>query len=342
MPNSESAILQDARILLVDDELANLRYLELALERAQYTQVLSTSDPRQVLDLYDSYQPDVLLLDLNMPHLDGFAVMEQLRAHTPPDDFVPILVLTADSSTEIKRRALAEGAQDYLTKPLDTIEVLLRVRNLLGMRFQHLLMEQKVAERTHELEEARQETLLRLALASEYRDDDTGLHTRRVGLTCARLAEGLGLAEDEVKLVHEAAPLHDVGKIGVPDAILLKPGHLTEEEFATMKGHTVIGAKMLSGSRSPWLQKAEEIAVSHHERWDGSGYPSGASGDEIPLSGRLVAVADVFDALTHDRPYKAAWPVERAVEEIRNQSGRQFDPEVIDVFLHLPEDALVF
>jgi putative two-component system response regulator len=180
---------------------------------------------------------------------------------------------------------------------------------------------------------AQVEILERLALAAEYRDDDTGEHTRRVGKTAAAIAATIGLAADEVELLRRAAPLHDVGKIAIPDAILRKPGRLTGEEFEEIKQHTVKGAAMLAGRGFPLLDLAERIALTHHERWDGHGYPHGLAGEAIPLAGRIVAVADVFDALTHERVYKEAWPVEQALEEIRTQAGRQFDPDVVEAFL---------
>jgi PAS domain S-box-containing protein/putative nucleotidyltransferase with HDIG domain len=194
------------------------------------------------------------------------------------------------------------------------------------------LLEEKVRERTRELEDARAKTLRRLALAAEYRDDDTFEHTARVGATAAQIATELGFERTEIEILRLAAPLHDVGKIGVPDSILLKPGKLTAEEFEVMQAHTVLGARLLTGSGSPVLQMGTVIAESHHERWDGRGYPHGLVGDDIPLVGRIVAVADVFDALTHERPYKAAWPAEEAIEEIESQAGRQFDPEVVAAF----------
>lgn len=191
------------------------------------------------------------------------------------------------------------------------------------------------------MEKSQLETLQRLALAAEYRDDDTGLHTKRVGLTSRRIADALGWPAAQLELLLFAAPLHDVGKIGVPDEILLKPGKLTDAEFAVMRRHTVIGAKIVSGSTSPWLCLAEEIALSHHERWDGGGYPRKLAGEAIPLAGRIVAVADVFDALTHERPYKKAWPVAAALAEIERQSGTQFDPTAVAAFLALPHESLM-
>lgn len=330
---SETA-LKNAKILIVDDEKANIRLLEVVLQQAGYCNVHSLSDSRQAVALFRGLAPDIVLLDLCMPHLDGFGVMAQLHQETV-EHSVPILVLTADATLATRHKALKEGARDFLTKPLDSIEVLLRIHNLLEARFYSVLLEDTVRERTRDLELAQLETLQRLAIASEYRDDDTGLHTKRVGTSARNIAQALGLCSAQVDLIERAAPLHDVGKIGVADAILLKPGKLTDDEFATMKQHTVIGAQMLSGSTSPWLQMAETIALSHHERWDGNGYPGKLFGEEIPLVGRIVAVADVFDALTHERPYKKAWPIAQAKAEIESQSGKQFDERVVNAFLTL-------
>jgi putative two-component system response regulator len=335
----ETNILKQAKVLIVDDEKANIRFLEIVLQQAEYSDVCSTADSREALGLFQSFRPDIVLLDLSMPHLDGFAVMRQLRAEMN-DHPTPILVLTADSTTKTRHRALKEGAQDFLTKPLDEVEVLLRIKNLLETHFHSVLLETKVGERTRDLHNAQLETLQRLALAAEYRDDDTGLHTRRVGANAGGIAEVLGWPQSQIDLITRAAPLHDVGKIGIADAILLKPGKLTDEEFDIMKEHTTIGAKMLSGSTSPWLQMAEEIALTHHERWNGRGYPLGKAGEEIALTGRIVAVADVFDALTHERPYKKAWTVDEAIAEIQNQSGSQFDPRVVKAFLQVQDKTL--
>jgi putative two-component system response regulator len=335
----ETNVLKQAKILIVDDEKTNIRFLEIILRQAEYSNVHSTADSRETLELFRSIEPDLVLLDIAMPHLDGFEVMQQLHQEMR-DHAVPILILTADATTKTRHRALKEGAQDFLTKPLDEIEVLLRIKNLLETRFHSVLLETEVQKRTQDLHNAQLETLQRLALAAEYRDDDTGLHTRRVGANAGGIAKILGWPQEQVDLITRAAPLHDVGKIGISDAILLKPGKLTDEEFDIMKEHTAIGAKMLSGSTSPWLQMAEEIALTHHERWNGKGYPLGKAGEEIALTGRIVAVADVFDALTHERPYKKAWPVEQALTEIKSQSGRQFDPRVVDAFLDVQEKTL--
>jgi putative two-component system response regulator len=331
----------DARILVVDDEPPNVFLLERILAKAGYTDVTTTTDPRDVEDLVADLGPDVVLLDLHMPHIDGFAVMEALHASSDPKARLPILVLTADATTEVKHRALAAGARDFLTKPLDMEEVLLRIGNILEIRFlegelraERDSLERRVVERTKDLEDAQTETFERLALAAEFRDDDTGNHTRRVGSMAALIAETVGLPPEDVGLLRRAAALHDVGKIGVPDSILLAPRKLTEEEFAVVKTHTEIGARLLSGSRSATLRMAERVAWSHHERWDGGGY-AGMAGEDIPLVGRITTVADVFDALTHARPYKEAWPVDRAIEEIERQRGLQFDPGAVDAFLDI-------
>jgi len=329
-----------ARIVVLDDEEGNLRVLRRLLTIGGYQNVLVTSDPYRALHAFEEGDPDLLLLDLHMPVLDGFGVMDRLASLVSPDDFVPILVLSGDLSSESRKRALAGGAKDFVSKPFDRDEVLLRIRNLLDARMLHKRvqrqnqdLERTVRERTNELHKAHEETLVRLARAAEYRDDDTGEHTRRVGEIAGDLAVRLALPAQDADLIRRAAPLHDVGKIGIPDAILLKPGKLTPEEFDTIKTHTTIGGKILQGSRTPLLQLAETIALCHHERWDGRGYPAGLAGASIPLCARVTAVADVFDALTHERPYKRAWSVEEALEEIKKQRERQFDPDVVDAML---------
>ncbi|HEX4835940.1 MAG TPA: HD domain-containing phosphohydrolase [bacterium] len=325
---------KNARILIVDDQEANVRLLEGILKRAAgYHALRSTTDPREVMSLYVEFQPDLILLDLHMPHVDGFGVMDQLKEIVPEDVFLPILVLTADVTPEAKQRALASGAKDFLAKPFDPTEVLLRIKNLLETRTLHL-------ELRAQLSDAHLEVIDRLAIAAEYRDDETGEHIKRVGQTSALVARALKLPPEQVLLIRRAATLHDVGKIGIPEHILLKPGRLTPDEFNVMKSHTTIGAKILSGGQFPLLQMAEVIALTHHERWDGSGYPRGLKGEAIPLLGRIVAVADVFDILTHPRPYKKAWLAEEAIAELQRAAGTQFDPSVVEVFLGLHEDTL--
>lgn len=334
-----------ARILIVDDEEANVRLLHRMLERAGFTDLHSTTDPGRVLALVAAVEPDVVLLDLRMPEHDGFAVLRDLTPFTRgdgPRGHLPVLMLTGDTSTEVKRQALALGAKDFVAKPFDPPEVLLRIRNLLetrllyrALRAQNAALEGEVQERTRAFEEAQREVLQRLAQAAELRDDDTGLHTQRVGELSARIATAMGLPDAEVALLRQAAPLHDVGKIGVPDAVLLKPDRLTADERRIMQRHTIEGARILSGSASPLTRMAEVIALAHHERWDGAGYPQRLAGEAIPLVARIVAVADVVDALAHDRPYRAAWPRERVVAHVRDGSGSHFDPDVVAAFLEL-------
>lgn len=333
-------IFRHARILIVDDEEQNITLLRRLLERAGFSHIESTPDPREVAALYVRFRPDLILLDLHMPHMDGFAVMDQLN-EIAEASYLPILMLTGDLSQEAKREALSHGAKDFVNKPFHHDEVLLRISTLLETRFLYLeiqsqnqALEAKVLERTHELQAAEIEIIERLARAAEFRDDKTGQHTERVGQMAALMAERIGLPAAQVSLIRRAAPLHDVGKLGIPDAILLKLGKLTPDEFALVKTHTTIGARILSGSRFPILRFAEEIALNHHERWNGEGY-TGIAGDAIPLAGRIVAVADVFDALTQKRPYKAAWPVGDAIAEIERQRGRQFDPALADAFLQI-------
>jgi putative two-component system response regulator len=273
-----------------------------------------------------------------MPGMDGFDLLRSLHPVTD-DQWLPVIVVTGDRAVETRRRALEEGAHDFITKPFDRAEAMLRVRNVLHARFLHRRLARAnrslvaaVEERTTEPGEARLEILERLAAAGEFRDDDTGAHADRVGVRAAQLARAVRRPRDEVELIRHAAPLHDIGKLGIPDSIVLKPGALTPEERREMERHTTIGAELLSGSGSPLLQMAEQIALTHHERWDGSGYPNGLAGEAIPLAGRIVAVADVFDSLTQDRPYRDAWSLDRAIAEIESQRGRHFDPDVVEAF----------
>jgi putative two-component system response regulator len=331
--------VKNARILIVDDQDANVLLLERLLATAGYKNFMSTKDPRQVLPLFGKFQPDLILLDIMMPHLDGYSVMQQICPRVPDGDYLPILVLTADTNTEVKRKALAMGARDFLHKPLDATEVLLRIKNLLETRFLHLhlhnqmeLLEEQVKEKTRGLEEARVEILQKLALAGEYREDPTGEHAKRVGETAAILARAANLPKAQVELIRLAAQLHDVGKIAVPETLLRKPGPLTSDERDQMRLHAAVGARMLSGTQLPLLQMAEEIALCHHEHWDGNGYAS-LKEQDIPVAARIVAIAETFDVMTHDRPYRAAVSKADALEEISRQSGRQFDPRLVDVFL---------
>ena len=337
-----------ARIVVVDDQHANVVLLERMLEQWGYTHVIGTTDSSAVVNICSETRPDLIVLDLQMPKPDGFELMEILRPMTQGPPSVPVLVLTADVTPATRQRALATGAGDFLSKPLDPIEVRLRISNLLETRrlqrelvAQNQSLEEAVQNRTQDLEIARLELLERLALAAEYRDDDTQEHAQRVGRTTALLARVMGIPDTDVEVLRRAAPLHDIGKIGIPDQILLKRGQLSSEEYELMKSHTRIGAEILSGSDFATLSAAEEIAFSHHESWNGSGYPRGLAGESIPLAGRIVAVADVFDALVHERPYKPEWPIEHTVNEIVTLAGVQFDPQVVNAFVALDHAALL-
>jgi putative two-component system response regulator len=335
---------RNARILIIDDEDVNIDILRRILTRAGFTRVEWTNDSRQATALYVEHRPDLILLDLHMPHVDGLEVMDQLN-EIAEASYLPILILSGDLTPEARRDALSRGAKDFVGKPFQQDELLLRIKTLLETRFlyiqiqsQNQLLEAKVRERTRELVEAQIEIIERLAIAAEFRDDNTGQHTHRVGQMSALVAKQLGLPDSQVSLIRRAAELHDVGKIGVPDSILMKMGKLTPEEFEVVKTHTVIGARILSGGKFPLLRLAEEVAFSHHERWDGEGYAR-IRGVDVPLAGRIVAVADVFDALTQQRPYKPAWPIAEAIGEIDRQRGRQFDPEVVEGFLRVIENS---
>jgi putative two-component system response regulator len=331
-----------ADILVVDDEEPNLEALQRILEIGGYTTLRMTSDPYSVPALIAERTPDLLLLDLHMPGRDGFDLLEDLQSEIMDTSGFPVLVLTGDPTPATTRRALELGARDFLVKPFDRGELLLRMRNVVETHFlrkaletQNSVLESMVASRTRELERSRTEILGRLADVGEFRDGDTGRHTQRVGTLAARLAAVLGMDDAYSKIVRQTAPLHDIGKIGVPDRVLHKPGPLTPEEFEIMKSHTIVGARMLSRGDSELLQFAERIALSHHERWDGGGYPQGLSGASIPLEARLVAVADVFDALTHERPYRSAFPTSDAINYMREQSGAHFDPDVVAAIVAL-------
>ncbi len=339
------AAFADARILILDDEPVNTLLLGRILTSAGYGRITATTDPHEAIAWFLAAQAgpepfDLVCTDLHMPGLSGLDVVATLTRATPPGDFVPVVMLTADVTAEAEQEALTNGAQDFITKPFRPPQIRLRIANLLRTRTLHRQLrdhndrlEVLVRERTVELEAARLDILHRLAAAAEYRDYTTGQHTQRVGALSGLLAARLDCGEETIELVRRAAQLHDVGKIGVPDRILLKPGPLTAAEFRVMKEHVNVGVRLLSNGSSKLIAMAEVIAGSHHERWDGSGYPRGLAGDAIPLVGQIVAVADVFDTLINERPYKAAWSIEEAVDEMTRQRGHWFSPRVIDAFL---------
>lgn len=315
----------DALICVVDDEASTLDFLRALLHEAGYQRVVCARSVQEATQLLHTIQPDLLLLDWHLSDADSSEVIRVIRV-TYPDEIIPVIVLTGDLSPTIKHNALLAGASDFLNKPFDITEVLLRIQNHLEIRRLH-------QTRARELELARLEILERLARAAEYRDDTTGQHIIRVGRLSEQIGRVLGLDEDRLFQLRHAAPLHDVGKIGVPDAILRKPGALNREEWQIMQQHTVIGARILEDCPYPVIDMARQIALTHHERWDGRGYPHGLQGEEIPLWGRIVAVADAYDAMTSDRPYRPALSHEQAVEILRAERERQFAPDIVDAFL---------
>jgi putative two-component system response regulator len=333
--------LNDMPILIADDNAAQLLLLKRLAESCGYQQVRVTDNPQEVFSLIRDGKAELLLLDLHMPMLDGFQVMRSLRA-LPLAKHIPILALTADDNPETKVKALESGASDFLSKPLDTAETKLRVKNLLLARHAYLelsqqkdLLEKQMLERNRQLETSHVEMLTRLAKAAEYRDDENDEHIWRVAKTASLLAQELKLPQEHSDLIMRAARLHDVGKIAMPDGILFKPIPLTKAEFEVIKTHTTLGAQILSGGHSPLMKMAELIALTHHERWDGTGYPQGLKGEAIPIEGRILALADTFDVLTHDRSYRRAMSIEDAATEIKKERGRQFDPKVVDAFVNL-------
>jgi putative two-component system response regulator len=337
-----------ARIMVVDDDASNIRLLERLLRRVGYQAVVGTTDPTVAEDTYMRFNPDLLLLDLHMPQLGGFGLLSRLHAKFQ-NELVPVLVVTGDPSKESMQRALSSGAKDFVEKPFEAVEILLRIENLLETHFarrllreQNQTLEKRVLERTEELANAELATLQLLARAAEFRDDATGRHTQRVGALSALLAETLGYPAGEVQLLRLAAPLHDIGKIGIPDQVLLKPGPLSVEERAMMERHTIIGGDILSRIEFPVLRAAREIALAHHEHWDGNGYPYGLRGAETPPLARIVAVADVFDALRNERPYRPSMPLHTVIAMITEYAGAHLDPEVVDAFSFLAnQGALV-
>ncbi len=335
-----STNLKTANILVVDDEEANIRLIKQILLEANYSNIVTCQNPFEVAKIYQEQNSDLILLDINMPGMTGYEVMDELQKGGNNSTLPPILVLTAQGYQDSRQRALDGGARDYVTKPFNINELLSRVRNLLEvqmankyMRHQNELLEKEVQLRTLALHDSRLEVVRRLGRAAEYRDNETGLHIIRMSKMAALLGRAAGMNDSEEDLLLNAAPMHDIGKIGIPDHILLKPGKLDADEFETMKTHAQIGADILSGDDSELLVMAKEIALSHHEKWDGSGYPAGLKGDAIPLVGRVTALADVFDALTSERPYKHAWPVDEAVSFIQEQSGKHFDPSLVTLFI---------
>jgi putative two-component system response regulator len=360
--------LRTSKLLIVDDEPINVKIVRKYLNLEGYHNVIATSEPREVLELVVKEEPDALLLDIMMPRVSGLDILAALRAD-PRWTHLPVIILTAASDLDTKRTALDLGANDFLGKPLDPTELIPRIRNVLTVK-QHYdclrsysqELEAEVLRRTAALARSRQEVIHCLARAAEFRDDDTGKHVWRVGRYARLIATELGWQGERLDVFEQAAQLHDIGKIGIPDSILLKPGKLTADEFDIMKkhagygqkitvtlpeneqnllcDHTRLGSRLLEAAESPVLALAGIVALSHHEKWNGSGYPLGLAGEDIPIEGRITAVADVFDALSSKRPYKPAFDLEKCFEILEQGRGSHFDPNVLDAFFRSIDEII--
>jgi len=339
-------------ILIVDDQPQNIELMEAYLVPQGYETVAAASGA-EALEKLAAHPIDLILLDVMMPGMDGFEVTHRVRE----DDalrLLPIILITALRDPEDRVRGIDAGCDDFISKPVDKNELSARVRSLLKVKAYNDLasnyqkkLKIDVADRTKELKQALEsikqaslETIHRLSIAAEYKDEDTSTHIKRMSFYAAAVARRMGLDESTVEAILYAAPMHDVGKIGIPDRILLKPGKLDAAEWEIMKQHTIIGAKILSGSEAEFIKLGEVVARCHHEKWNGSGYPDGLKGVEIPVSCRIVAIADVFDALASKRPYKEAFTVEKSLAIIKEGSGSHFDPEVVNAFLAIQNEIL--
>lgn len=334
----------DARILVIDDLDIEVRLLSTIFRTAGYNNIRGETDPRRALEAFEDLAPDLVLLDLHMPGMNGVELLHELGQMIPSDSYLPVLVVTADPSPEVKRDALAAGARDFLGKPFDTIEVLLRAGNLIETRSLHHDLERRVDEKTQEIQETRDIALMTVAKLVDSRDPETGRHLERIAeysRIIARTLQERGthpeIDDQFIDQLHRSSPLHDIGKVGISDAILHKPGALTPDERHAMQQHTLIGGGTLSQviASHPghtFLSMAANIAYQHHERWDGSGYPHGLAGDRIALAARIVALADAYDAITTARPYETARSHQEATERILRDRGTHFDPSVADAF----------
>ncbi|MDP8255072.1 MAG: response regulator [Candidatus Alcyoniella australis] len=345
---------QPKRILVVDDDEMNRRLLTTILGRLGY-EVDEAFDGINALERVAANPPEVILLDIDMPRMNGFEVARRLK-DSDETKIIPIVAISSSSEVESRIKAFEVGADDFLSKPVDQTELRARVQSLLKVKAYNdhmlshqLILEREVEKRTEQLRTAYEDlksaslkikqgtldTIFRLAQAAEYKDMETGSHIKRIGYYAAAVSRSMSLPAQDVDTVLYAAPMHDIGKIGIPDRILLKRASLDSDEWEVMKQHTLIGGKILSGSDTAVLKMAEQIALTHHEKWDGSGYPKGLKGDQIPLWGRITSVADVFDALTSDRPYKQAIPIDESIEIMKKGRGVYFDPDVTDTFFSI-------
>lgn len=332
MSKTSSTISENkATVLIVDDNSDNLDVLSGVL-RPFYKVKAAINGELALKVVGAKNKPDIILLDIMMPAMDGYEVCRRLKSD-PSTANIPVIFVTAKSETKDEQTGFELGAVDYITKPISVPIVLARVRTQLALYNQQRELEILVKQRTQELEDTRLEIIQRLGCAAEYKDNETGLHVIRMSYYSRLLAEQLQANEEWVELLYNAAPMHDIGKIAIPDRVLLKPGKLDQEEWKIMQTHVNCGVEILGEHDSELLTMAREIALYHHEKYDGSGYPNGASGEDIPLSARIVAIADVFDALTSVRPYKAAWPVEKAVALLEEEAGKHFDPKLVPEFV---------
>jgi two-component system response regulator RpfG len=336
----ETSVARRPSVVIIDDQSTGRRILERIIRSIDpELQVETYSDPFKALSRIRSCAPDLIVTDYKMPAMDGIALIRHVRS-LPACADIPIIVVTVVEDVRIRYAALDAGATDFLSRPIDQYECRARCRNLLTLRRQQQIirnraswLEDQVALATREVQARERETLLRLAKAGEYRDQETGNHVLRMARYARLIAEALSLARGECEEIELAAPMHDIGKIGIPDCILLKEGPLNEKEFGVMKTHTRIGYEILKDSPSRRIILGATIALCHHERYDGLGYPDGLAGEAIPLPARIVAVCDVYDALTSTRPYKGPWPAAEAIRYIRERAGTQFDPGCVESFL---------
>lgn len=326
-------------ILVVDDTPENIEVLDGILSK-HYKVRFATNGAKALQMVRSATPPDMVLLDVMMPGMNGHEVCRELKSD-PRSRAIPVIFVTALGEVADETEGFALGAVDYITKPVSAALVLARVKTHLALYDQNRELERLVTERTSELHKTQLEIIKRLGRAAEYKDNETGLHVIRMSRYSQLIGKAIGLREVEQDLIRNASPMHDVGKIGIPDNILRKPGPLDDTEWQTMRDHPNMGAKIIGNSDSQLLQAAREIALTHHEKWDGSGYPAGLQGEAIPLFGRIVALADVFDALTSERPYKKAWPIEEAVALIQREAGKHFDPHLVEAFVRILPEILV-